>query len=62
MDDREKAFEMFGEGRSVNRVASDLFKGNWTKTKKLHVEWAEANGGGRAAASRRPRAESYRKR
>jgi hypothetical protein len=36
---KQRAFEMFREGRSVNQVANELFKKHWAAAKKLHNEF-----------------------
>jgi hypothetical protein len=41
--DREKAFALFDQGESPNRVATLLFSAHWYKAKKLHDEYLKLN-------------------
>lgn len=46
--ERKDAFALFGQDVSMNEVAKQLFKGNWTKAKKLREAYDAQDGGGQA--------------
>jgi hypothetical protein len=50
-DLKMRAAEMFAAGKSVNAVATALFKRDWARAKKLHVAWLAEQGGGAEPAA-----------